>query len=259
MQLVYLSNGQACYLKEKIGTRYIINKIFEYDDSEYGQTEITDPDEIIVDTVFFTQPIAKISNELKELKSERKVIYEELAKMRTEKTILKNELESITKTQISQQKFIINKTELINAKTLALFPKGSVMPLTLENEDKNFRGLKIVMEIKINEKEERSWGYKLFYDQGSNYGTFLCQKYGVLINPTESEIEEIIIKRLSEFEFDDYKIAGCNDKYLSEKQKQIKNKYLSEKEEKDSLYIEKQIKELSTRLNELKNKLSPAI
>lgn len=28
-ELVYLINGQACYLKEKIGEKYIVNKVFE--------------------------------------------------------------------------------------------------------------------------------------------------------------------------------------------------------------------------------------
>lgn len=36
MEIVYLSNGQECYLKEKIGKKFIVNKIFSYQDEEMG-------------------------------------------------------------------------------------------------------------------------------------------------------------------------------------------------------------------------------
>lgn len=255
MELVFLSNGQACYLKEKIGSKFIVNKIFEYEDGENGWQEISDDNDIVVDNVFNKPPIEKVDSEIKELSKVKISLNNEISELQSKKRTIEYGINQITKTQVNNQKFIINKTELINAKVIVLFPKGQVMPYTMDNADKSFRGLKISMEIKISEREERSWGYKLYYDRGNDYGTFLCEKYGILIDPTEDQIEQTIFKRLSEIEFDDNQIAKCDDKYLTEKQREIKNNFLSEKSKKDKAYLEKQIEEATKKLSQLNSEL----
>lgn len=251
MQIVYLPNGTACYLKEKIGNKYVINKIYEFEDEEYGIQETIDDQDIIVDKVYNSKPTEKIDYEIKELQVKKESLNKEIEELISSKRVLKTDIERITKTQIDNKKFIINRTEIMNAKTLALFPQRSTMPLLLDGEKKNFRGLKVNFEIQISNGEERKWGYKLYYDYGNDYGQYLCEKYGILINPTEEEIANTIRKRLSEIKFDDYAIAATDDKYLTEDLLKIKKNYLKEKNEKEVENLKRVLRQTQEKLDSI--------
>lgn len=256
MELVYLSNGQACYLKEKIGEKYIVNKIFEHEQffGEDSETmEFIDETDIVVDAIFRTPPIAKFSDEVIELIKKKDELQNDVQLLKSEKFKLSNEITKLNTTKITNDKFILNKTELINAKTLVLFAEDSIMPKTFDSKDENFRGLKVTIHTTVGSDKESSWGYKLYFDEGYSSGDFLCPKYGILINPTENEIEETIKKRLSEFEFSDYKIARIDDKYLSPNQIEIKNIYLEKEKMKEKERLVNQLEEIQEKLNNFNN------
>ncbi len=134
---------------------------------------------------------------------------------------------------------------------MALFPKNMVMPYIRKSEDKSMRGLKVISEISIADGSERSWGYKLYYDYNDSYGEYLCEKYGILIDPTQEEIDAVIVKRLSELKFSEHQIACVEDRYLSEKLLSEKNAYLEEKKAKDKASKEAQIEKLKQELLKL--------
>ncbi len=252
MELVYLTNGQACYLKEKIGEKFIVNKVFEHeqfygDDSE--MVEFIDENDIVVDVIFKAPPIPKFSNEVAELIKKKNELQNDIQFLTSEKSKLSNEVSKLNTTKITKNKFILNKTELINAKTLALFAKDSIMPKVYDSKDKRFAGLKVLMETTVGSDEERYWGYKLYFDEGYSSGDFLCPKYGILINPTENEIEETIKKRLLEFKFNDYKIARTDDKYLTSSQIEVKNAYLANERLKEKEKLNKQLVEIQEKIN----------
>jgi hypothetical protein len=255
MEIVFLSNGQACYLKEKIGNKYVINKIFEYND-EYGYNEVVDNNDILVDVVYTTQPIEKISNNIKELQAKEVAIRDSICELETKKTFLKVEINNLTKTQISNDKFIINRTELMKAKTLVLFVKNRIKPITLNDSDKSFRGLKLVTEISISTGEERSWGYKLYYDYNPFSGDYLCEKYGILIDPTEQDIEDTIRKRVLEFKFSDYTIEQTDDKYLTDELLERKNLLILNKKLSEKIRLEKILVETQESLSKFEDVVS---
>lgn len=250
MRLVFLSNGQACYLKEKIGSKYIVNKVFEYEDEEYGWQAIRDANDIVVDAVFSKPPIEKIDAEIKELQLKKKQTLSEISELESKKQTVKNEVDQLTKTQISNSKFVINRSDLINAKTLALFVKDRPLPKLMERSNKSFRGLKVKLEIEISTGLEKSWGYNLYYDY-DGCSDYLCEKYGILINPTQEEIDAVIIKRLSEFKFSDYWMKSVDDKYLTTEQVKQKNEYLESEKVKEKEKLEKQILEMQEKLSKL--------
>lgn len=261
MELVYLTNGQACYLKEKIGEKFIVNKVFEHeqfygDDSE--MVEFIDENDIVVDVIFKAPPIPKFSSEVAELIKEKDELQQDVRLLKSERSKLSNEVAKLTTTKTTKNKFILNKTELINAKMLALFPKDSIMPKVFDSKDKRFAGLKVSMETTVGSNEERYWGYKLYFDEGYSSGDFLCPKYGILINPTEEQIEETIKKRLSEFKFDEYKIARVDDKYLTQSQIEIKNTYLSNEKLKEERKLNEQLVEIQEKLKKF-NAVSIAV
>lgn len=256
MKLVYLTNGEACYLKEKIGKKYIVNKIFEYeafygDDSE--MVEVIDKIDIVVDVIFNEPPTQKISNDVAELIKKKDKLQNDIRLLTAEKTKLNNEVEKLNTTKITKNCFILNKTDLINANTLALFAKDSIMPKVLDSKNKRFRGLKVSMVTTVGSNEEKYWGYNLYFDEGYSSGDFLCPKYGILINPTENEIDETIKKRLLEFKFDDYKIARVDDKYLTSYQIEIKNTYLANERLKEKEKLDKQLVEIQEKLKKFDN------
>ncbi len=256
MDLMYLKNGQACCLKEKIGEKYIVNKVYEqeqYFDEYYEMVECIDENDIIVDAVFKTPPIEKFSQEVIKLNDEISELKKNVQQLTLEKLKLSDEVLKLTKTKIESNKFVLNKTELINAKTLALFPKDGIMPKVFESKDRSFSGLKVSMSTIVGSTEEKYWGYKVYYDDVYSSGDFLCEKYGILINPTEEEIEETIKKRLSEFKFDNYKIANVDDKYLTQPQIEIKNAYLSNKKLQEEKILNKQLVEIQEKLKKLIN------
>lgn len=251
MEVVFLSNGQACYLKEKIGNKFIVNKIFEFEDYENGWQEIPDTNDIVVDVIFNKPPIEKINTQLKELEIQKKQILSEISELKREKTSIKRELEEITKTQITNNKFILNRSDLINAKTLALFIKDRPMPMVMTDNDKSFRGLKISLIVEIKTGEERSWGYILYTDYGISSSHYLCEKYGFLVNPTQEEIDDVIIKRFTEFTFPDYLLKDVPDKYLTPELLKQKNERLSIERENEKIKLNKQLQETKERLLKL--------
>lgn len=256
MELVYLTNGQACYLKEKIGEKFIVNKVFEHE-QYYGEdsemVEFIDENDIVVDVIFKTPPVPKFSSEVAELIKKKDELQNDVRLLTSEKSNLSNEVAKLTTTKITKNKFIINKTELINAKTLALFAKDNIMPKVFDSKDKRFAGLKVSMETTVGSNEERYWGYKLYFDEGYSSGDFLCPKYGILINPTENEIEETIKKRLFEFKFGDYQISRIDEKYLTSSQIEIKNTYLANERLKEKEKLNKQLVEIQEKLNKFDN------
>lgn len=256
MKTVYLSNGQACYLKEEIAGKFIVNKIYEFEDEDWGAQETTDNQDIVVDKVFYKKPTAKISAEVKELQIKKQHEIKEIQELNNEKRKLRYEIEQITRTQINNEKFIINRSELMEAKTLVLFPKDRIMPYTLNDEGKSLRGLKVSFEIKISDGVQRAWGYKLYYDYGNDYGQYLCEKYGILINPTQEEIDNTIIKRLAEIKFKDEQIAATDDKYLTDDLLKIKRNYLEASRVKKKESLEKTLKETQAKLNSLITELN---
>lgn len=251
MELVYLTNGQSCYLKEKIGERFIVNKVFEYNQI-YGENseivEFIDDNDIVVDVILKSPPIPKFSSEVSDLIKKKDELKKDIRLLISEKLKLNNEVVNLT-TKITTKQFILNKTELINAKTLAFFPKNSIMPKVFDSQNKNFSGLKLLMETRINSNEENCWGYNIYFNESSS-GEFLCPKYGVLINPTVDEIDETIKKRLSEFKFNDYQIASIDNKYLTPDQIEIKNTYLSNEKLKERTKLNKQLIELQEKIKE---------
>lgn len=251
MELVYLSNGQACYLKETIGNKFIVNKIFEYEDEENGLQEIEDGNDNVVDKIFHSKPIEKIASELKELQSKKQEYLNAISELESKKRTLKYEVEQITKTQISNSKFILNRTELLNAATLALFVKDRIMPITLNNKERSFRGLKLSLSIEISTGTERRWGYKLYDDYAGTSGDYLCEKYGILINPTEEEIDTTIRKRLLEFKFSDYCLKSVDDKYLTAELLSTKNAFIKNEKIKEKENLEKELLKITEKLSKL--------
>jgi hypothetical protein len=251
MREKYLINGQKCYVKEKIGNKYIVNKVYRDDDGEYSQ-EIIDETDSIVDAVFDNPPKEYIEEEIKLLLSKKNSEIRAIKNIQEQKTKIANELERITQTQISSEKFIINRSELIAAKKIALFPKSSIAPIIKEGE---MSGIKIQLEIRVSDGDERCWGYKIYRDY-QPCGDFLCEKYGILINPTESEIIRVARQRASEFEFSGWVISNTDDIFLTDTLLDKKHMILENSGKVELKNLEEKLEETKKKIETLKCNLN---
>lgn len=250
MDLVYLANGQACYLKEKIGEKFVVNKIFEFE-SEFGTEEIQDNNDILVDKIYLQQPIEKIASEIGELKDQKTSLLNCILELNNQKRTIQREVEQITKTKISNEKFIINRSDFLNAKSIALFEKDKINPIVKE-DNKEFRGISISMEVKIGDGIERYWGARVYNYDGYQTSNFLCPKYGFLINPTEDEILETAKKRAIELEFSDWVISNTYDKYLTPELIERKKSIVSQAKNKERQSLETELKNIQDKLEKYK-------
>lgn len=253
MKTVYLKNGQQANLIEKIGNKFIVQRIMTYENYDYEGSAYpceVEGNEEVVNEIFDNPPKDKIDSQILELEAKKKIIESEIQELNTEKRKLSFEISQLGTTKINSEKFIINRSDILNAKTLALFPKNRILPILHDKEKKSLRGLKVTLSVEISTGKQNAWGYQLYEDYNSS-SDYLCEKYGILINPTQEEIDEVIIKRLSEFEFDSRQIASVDDKYLSEKLLTIKSTYLEDKKAKDKAQKESQIEKLKQELLKL--------
>lgn len=252
--VVFLSNGAECYLKEILSeNRYIINRIMAYQDDEGDWNDVIEERDVVVNEVFTKRPTEKIHKSIHELKKKLKETEKSVSNKRKELSVLEYKIASAAQTQISNEKFIINKSELINAKELVLFPKDRVMPIRVVPA-KN--GLKLLMEVQISYyggTEERFWGYNLYNDDGSyrNSGEFLDPKHGIMIDPTEEQVEERIRLRLKELPFNENQLRGVDDKYLNAEQLEKKRATLKSISDRDKASLRNQITDLTNRLQKL--------
>lgn len=213
MKLVYLEDGSQCYLIETIGDKFIVNQVITWEDDEGRYQESYDSTDRVVDKVFNKAPTKRYSDRVASLKRLCESTQDLLKVLGEEKRALEREVRELKTTQINVDKFIINRSDLINAQSLALFRSNYTMPLML-SEPKNIRGLKVVLQVEVGTGNTNSWAYYILHD-GYSSGEHLCKKYGILINPTQDEIDLVIRKRLEEFTFNDHHIKLTPDEYLS--------------------------------------------
>lgn len=256
MRTVYLKNGQQANLIEQIGDRFVVQRIMTYENYDYEGSAYPceiEGNEEVVSEIFENPPKHKINAEIISLEEKKKNIESEINALKNEKSKLNIEVANATRTKIDSERFIINRSDLLKADTLALFEKNRIMPMIKEKDVKSFRGLKVILEIEVSTGKERCWGYKLYEDYNSS-GDFLCEKYGILINPTQEEIDVVIKKRLVEFEWEDRQLCNVDDKYLSERQIEVKNIYLENEKQKSLVQKRNQIESLKKQLEQLESK-----
>ena len=177
---------------------------------------------------------------------------------------LKYELSAIKKSVIEEQSFVINKNDLIRANSIAFFVDKQIMPVTLKSDNYKyggFRGLRISLEVAIQNKEERSWGYRLWHEDDTyNHADFLCKKDGVVVNPTEEILDAIIRRRVSEIDPKDQYIGNTlnkvPDEYLTPELIKIKKDIAQSKLTNEIEHSKAELAKLQERVIQLQEKIN---
>ena len=249
---VYLKDGTKCILREVLNDSYRVNILQLYFYDEDCTAEEESKYDTFVQEVFKLPPTKSISEKVQKLLDEEKRIQSNIDALKIEVVNLNREIINLRRTIINNEKFIINKTELINAKSIALFPKDRIIPLLLNSNDKSFRSLKVSLEIEIGNNNERSWGYKIS-NSDNTFGYFLDPEDGILINPTQEQIDEVIKAKVLRKKWQPYYLSVVEDKYLTEDHIKIKQEYLKKQYLDTKARLLEQKEEISKQLKELEN------
>lgn len=215
MNVVYLRNGEKCELIEKLSNgKFLVEHYFVYNGyDEQSDYEQLSGSHVVVSEVFNNPPLAVIDNEVLEKEALLNNLKSAVSEMQAEERKLKHFISQIQKTKIDNEKYIINRTDLLNAKDVAVFHENKVMP-TVKSKQKY--GLKLSIEIKMNTGEERVWSSQLYYeDDNYNSSDYIDQKQGILIDPTDDELDAIILKRVDKLKSNLSKLVGVPEKYLT--------------------------------------------
>lgn len=249
----YLKTGQEVIIDTQTETEVFVRPIMIIEDYENNFEYEGEIIKVKPNEIFDKPPIAKINQEITEKIVELGNIKKIIIETNKELSKLNYDITQTKKTQINNEKFIINRSELLTAKTIVLFPSGKIEPMRLESGNfSNFRGLKLSLSIDIYNGEESSWGYKLYFDSGYNVSEHLSKENGFLINPTEEEIMEICFKRQTIKKFDDWIIKRTDDKYLTSENIMEKQKLIKSDNEVEIVKLENEIKQTTEKLNKLK-------
>lgn len=259
MNYKYLNTGMQVIIEEETENSFFVRPVLtaETEDYEgrYEEIEVYgDMIKVAKNQLFDKAPTEKHDSEieaknqkLEELKKEILVKSEELSKIKQE--IYRDNL-----TKVNEERFIINRSEIMKAESIAFFPESRINPIIRKSQDKNFRGLKLSTVIEISSGEERNWGYSLYFDYESS-SDYLDKEFGLVINPTEEKLIEISLQRQEKKKFEDWHIMRADDKYLSEENKQKKNELWKLEKANEIEKTKKQIEEAKLHLQNLETKL----
>ena len=204
---------------------------------EDGDSEdylIEGAEQIFVEQVFDSAPTEALDEHVAELNNLVKAKQEELVSLSQEVRKAKMEVAQLERRKTDLSKFIINRSEWLNAKRITFFDDNrSIDPI--DSKD-NPKGIKLSFQMSLIDGKMQIWGYKMSFDDwgSSNY----IQNGEVLFDATDEEILEYtkarVLKLKKAKDIKDYHLEYASDKYLDEelmarKEQIIRAKKLAQK------------------------------
>jgi hypothetical protein len=252
-ETVYLRNGQAANFVKKIDDEnYIVQPhivFFDYEgneDYDYGE-------KTVVSEVFKSPPIAKISEEFLEKAEAVKKKTDELISVTREVDKAKSDLEDIKAQKTDLEKAIINRSELKNAESIAVF-SNRIEPYILSGKQQ--RELKICIYLSVVSGEESAFCYKLYSD-GWGSSNKIDMEYGFLCDISDDELTRITKERAEKrfSEEDVWEITNTEDKWLPDSLLEAKKANAKAQELKKKENLKEEIEDKRKQLRELEAKL----
>lgn len=257
IEKVYLKNGQEANLIKEIDGQYLVDPYEYYQGYEGEDYSEASGSLQIVDKVFKSPPLPVIDEEYQRLIDQIQKVRQESIVVQGELFQNKQELERVKKITTDASKYIINREEIKNAKRITYFGINNWLPSDWQGKMSNY-DLKIQAYITLSNGNEDFWEYKLYEDYNSS-GYRVDSKYGFLLDKTDEEIDAITKERIANYEsvgltniLYENRLVDVDDKFLSDKLIAKKNNLITDKNEKDKLRTEKEIADLTEKLERLK-------
>lgn len=252
----YLRNGEAVELHESLENgQFIIERMFYYEDYE-GNGEF-EPNGIkeVVKEVFKKPPIEKKHDDLIKIIEKTEAKNKELAEIETQIRSAKAELRESEKYKTDIEKHIINRSEILNAKSITVFNGYKAYTLT---EDKENRNLRLTYRLDVFDGKLSQWVYELDWEGREGFSKTINPKYGLLLNATEDKIleicKQIVIDKEEISDSDLRRVDLLPDEYLTDGLKQRRIELLENERLEDIEKQEETIKIEQEKLRKLKSK-----
>lgn len=213
METVFLKDGRAAVLVAKTDNLFIVEILHSFTSYE-GEEIIKKSGKMeTVEEIFQAPPIEIFDEHLKlisRLADEKAV---EVTALQLEALTLKGEIKGLKDQKTNLQKFIINRSELVNAKRIIMFNEREIAPVIMDGKT----GIKFSINHVISQYEGkmRIWSYSICeegYDGPSNY---FDKNYGIYIDLTDEELLLLVRERAEKMKIDDWQLMETADKWLS--------------------------------------------
>lgn len=244
MEIVFLRGGDKCALHQKLdNNEFLVERYEEFQCYESGDyAEELSGVRFVVKEIFSSAPTTSLENSVKNLLEQQTTLAEEVMKLKGEKAQLDYQLANIKKTVIDKEKFIIDRSEILNAKEIVVFTNEGIMPIRKSDQMYGFR---LVLTYEVRTGEEVGWSYTLYHEDGRfDYGKHIDKQDGYLINPTEDEVDAIIFSRVERYKDKLHMLERVPEKYLSD---EIKVALVAEKKDKNK----KELERIESQINHL--------
>jgi len=250
-KVVYLENGQEADLIKKIGDEYLVAPYMVY----YGyENEVySEPTDSLrlVKKVYEKPPIEKVSEEYEKVLDEIKIKKSKLSKVIREFDKLTRTNHELSMKTMDLENLIFNRGEIKNAKRISYFTEKTIKHTDFVTNSRY--NLKLSFDVEIMTGNTRVWAVRLSDSDYSSHSSadHIDNKYGILVDKTDEELEELTIKRGADYTasyFSEKAIEQCEDKYLTESLIKFKQELL----EKSKLY---NIKRLETDVRKAEEEL----
>ena len=218
----YLINGEEVALKEEFGSRFVINRIYETTSyngkfvyERFGEDEI-------VNEIFSTPPVEKLSEEVKSLESVKVDLEAQVETLSLEVDSLK----VVKKTFLDKQKYVINHLDFINCDRFVYFEKNKLIPNIINkrdfevNDNDYYTNLYLSIPLfghGVGIVGNQNIKYYIDFNRLNRFEhDDIDTNYSILFDPTDDEIKEIVTKRFVDNEDVTKQLKFIDDKYLSE-------------------------------------------
>ncbi len=248
---VYLANGEEVKLIQELADgSFAIETIEVYCDFD-GNEDEQPGSRMIVDRVLSEPPVQKFADRVQRLREDLYHIEEQIESRNSDLWKIKSEIESLSKTKTDLGNMIINRREILEAKTVHVFKQNNITPFLIDGEDS-------IIRISFRMDSGKVGIYQIHIDEEGSmgYSNAIDMKYGIMLDVAEEDLQRMTRERVgaSKDLQRDWDISHTDDKYLPEdlieKKREILRKYSTKAIENAQKEIEKHalIKEENTRI-----------
>lgn len=256
MKKAYLKDGQEVRLIETLGEkRFLVEGLVTFYHWEGEEETDWSGEERIVSEIFEKPPIEKVNEEYLSTLDKIQNKNEELKNITIELHQSKNEIRKMQEEKEGINKLVIDRSRLLTAKRITMFTKDGIIPIDMNEKSK--KDLKISIELRVMNGEERRWGAKVYPDNCYDSGNYIDPEYDFMYDLSDEEILEAAKDRASKKPIDyfsKYRLINADNKYLTSELTQIKNDYILSEEKKQKEKLSSEIEAAKNKLAELKKK-----
>lgn len=253
-KLIYLSNGQQAELQYELPDgKFLVDPIFSYQDYNSGEwLNLPSSGFQVVDKIFNSPPIEKISKEVSELLEQKKSLITENSKIKQDTLTAKMHLQQLETKVQDISKWQIDLSKWKNCKTIHFFIEGDILPHSINKPKYSSDWYELRWTIKAGVKDELKFNLTVQTDGYSDRQSKIDEEYGYIFDLTQDEVDSIALERISKMDLSNYdsawKFKNIPERFMTGKLKELRDIAVKSDNEKSLAAYNKQIEDLKEKI-----------